>query len=303
MKQIIIEYLKEWYITVQDDPLKGITNIFTLFLTIIGIAQAIEWIVKSEYPLFFSILFFFAILIIVIVHLKRPSGLKLFSIKRNENLIILDQEFFLEIDSDGHSSFTKKRKSILMEDPQKNDFRDNIHSSYNEDFYKIKYSSPDSKVIDFQKESEDSYSIYFDPYEEIKKLEIWDHEFTWKPSHIFGGRYDCIRLPVVNRLGNHTTKVRTEKQIEKVICFWEPPWLSVKNYDKLALFALHTLSTKAPPAINITSNSFEWSIECPKLGAVYNCLFFYIGGEQSLLKDYSKRLWITKLKILLHKIF
>lgn len=187
-----------------------------------------------------------------------------------------------------------------MKDPSKEDYKDSIHSSGKEDFYKIKYHSPDSRIVDVKRESDDSISIFFKPNYDVKKLEPWYHEFVWFPSHNFGGRYDCIRLPVVCAIGEHKTIVKTAIPIEKVICFWEPPWVNVKNYDKLGIYALNAYSTNAPPAYNVSEYGFEWKIERPRVGSVYNCMFFYENGESRLLQDYSRWLWLTKLKVIYH---
>ncbi|MDY6895933.1 MAG: hypothetical protein SVO01_11045 [Thermotogota bacterium] len=300
MKKVLIEPLKKWFLNIEYNLFKGIAYIFTFFLTLVGIAQAFEWILNTEHPVFVGVVFFLSIILLLIFYLHRPRALKLYSIKRNEGIIILNQEHILEIYTNGRSKFTKKRTSLLRKDPSKEDFKDYIHSSGKEDFDKVKYHSHDSRVVDVNRESDDSISIFFLPNNDVKKLEPWYHEFVWFPSHIFGGRYDCIRLPVVCEIGVHKTIVRTALPIEKVICFWEPPWLNVKNYDKLGIYALNAYSINAPPADNVSESGFEWEIESPKVGSVYNCMFFYKNGASRLLQDYSRWIWVTKLKVFYH---
>ena len=294
---MIREKLKSYFDNLQTDPLEGFVTVLTLILSIIGFLQAIEWVLKTSYPLILSISLIIIAIFLILFYLNRPPAYKLYNVKKNISTVIIDQNYLLQINKDGHSKYTKKRTTILLKEPSDEDFRDNVHSSYKESFYKINYISSDSEVSKFIQETDDSVSIYFQPFKRIEKLIPWEHTFSWFPSHIFGGRYDCIRFPVIFPTGKHTTKVETYLPIAKVVCFQEPRWLKVRNYDHLAVYALLIRSTNAPPPSTFSTNGFEWSVVNPKIGSIYNCIFFYPNGEQKLIQKHRILLIWYKLRL------
>ncbi|SMD32245.1 hypothetical protein SAMN04488029_0588 [Reichenbachiella faecimaris] len=292
----LLTIIKNKFNAYQDDPILGIWHLITLVFSIIGIAESIEWIINTEYEIYIASALIIVFATLIILFFLRPRAMKYFEVTRKKKNIVLEQENKMIIFKNGTSKYSLSQKMIFEKDPEPDDFTIKMQSSEGESFESMNLEL-NGTVTNVEKQKNGIIKVTFKPDEDVKKYQVWDFKYSYTPNYKFDkdNYCDSIRVPIAYKIGFQKCVLYTEIPIEKVICFKEPTNIPSNNWEELNYYGLKTKSYNSPSPYNVSENGFEWEIDNPKIGDVYNCTFFYDKGEKKFLKKKKRKIKRVRL--------
>lgn len=200
-----------------------------------------------------------------------------YRIPLEQRYILTDVDQSCHIRKDGTRYFVQKKTYLFFRPPSQEDFFDNQLSSRELDFNELGYTSPDSRVIDTEKISDNLLKLYWEPLSGAVKIGI-------PYSHEFGCLYP--RQNLKNHLANFVTfstsgfikiaklKITADRKIAHAIAYRRRAGQSLKNANKIIASAKKIMRPLAPPIQRIDEYTIEWRHEDISAGEIFFIVVF-----------------------------
>jgi hypothetical protein len=293
------------------DPLlrlitEKLKNPFGLLVAIVAGIGALLGALKSAYEFFLNFPapwgWIIAAAITVASTLTALIFLMIVSFRRTYRIPLEQRYIFTEVDQschirkDGLRYFVQRKTYLFFRPPHPDDFFDNQLSSRELNFDELGYTSPDSRVIDTEKISDNLLKLYWEPLAEPVKIGVpYRHEFgcLYPKQHLADPLVNFITFSTSGFIKFVALRVTADRQISHAIAYRRRAGQSLKDASKIVDYAKKVTRPLAPPVQRVDEHTIEWRHEDISAGEIFYVVIFLkedeTANEQQLIPVYAAR--------------
>lgn len=289
---MVSKTLNNLLIEITENPFKNVIILITIVLTVSGLVTLIQVIMTLS--------FLFACLLTAIITILISSPLygrlfllpiiREYKLWERRNIIELEGNYSLYINSAGKGVITIKRKVLFLELRPDRTFYINLACKPEHSSLDLHLRSSDISVVNETRRKRGKHSIFtiqVKPIKPIKALELFDYSLTWEVPMEFGDEYDNYTSVIINKTGKYKLEVRSDIPIEHAVSFKDSGMFPRKG-NKLGLRALEIEITNCPVVQLHDEHYLSLDLINPPQYSWYRTVFFYKGGKERLLAKRPK---------------
>lgn len=262
-------------------------NPFGLVVAIVAGIGALLGALKSAYEFFLNFPspwgWIIAVAIVVASTLTALVFLMIVSFRRTYRIPLEQRYILTEVDQschirkDGFRYFVQRKTYLFFRPPSPDDFFDNQLSSRELDFNELSYTSPDSRVIDTEKISDNLLKLYWEPVSGPVKIGVpYCHEFgcLYPKQNLTDPLVNFITFSTSGFIKGVMLRVTADRQISHAIAYRRRAGQSLKNAKKIVAYAKKVTRPLAPPIQRIDEHTIEWRHEDISAGEIFYVILF-----------------------------
>jgi hypothetical protein len=214
--------------------------------------------------------------------------------------IVLRRESTISVDAKYIATIKKISSMVFFGQPKEEDLVDMIDTLPGEDIPPRSYSSEDSDVANYKKNSPHQMVVYWQPKSQIKPYVEYIHEMTNVSPSKYGPDFLYHGIYFDRNVGIAEVHAIVPRKIDECMAFVMPRFLNQITEKRLYEYAIKGRVTGcAQPKISGDRKNVYWRLENPKKGRRYVLFCVYKGELEAFAEKQRAKFISSKLRALI----